>query len=198
MKHHPVCTALLLLLLLTGCGLMDRNIGPPTSASPPTLPTVVPGTVSLADQFGQLVDERDDLPYDALLLDTLSVHMLGAVDLANQAIRRTSDPVLLELAEEIVAIQQRNVARLQQWRRTWYPDLGVTPAIDLSIDTGGLVAVDNDAFDAAFEVTMLAYLEQGRLIAEDGRQQATRPELRDMAAELLTDYEQQIAQLQRR
>lgn len=108
-------------LLLGSCGIMDRNIGPPPTPTPEQSGVVAQVIADASRDFDQLVAQNPDIPYDALLIDALTAHLLGSIDLANQGGSRIKGSALRETAQTIVDSRQQFVVRLQQARSTAFP-----------------------------------------------------------------------------
>ncbi len=187
-----VGTALLFVgtvLLLDSCGPMDRNILPPPTPTPAAM--APPAAVAAADtvrDFARVLDANQNLPYDALLIDALSAHLLGTIDLANQAISRAQRDEVRLLAEEIVDQHQQQLPRLQQWRRTWYPDLALTPATSIAAVPTPLDVPMQSDFDAPFVAAMQAHTAAGLELIAAGQAQAKHSELQALLDQLHTIY----------
>lgn len=107
--------------LLGSCGIMDRNIGPPPTPTPEQSGVVAQVIADASRDFDQLVAQNPDGPYDALLIDALTAHLLGSIDLANQGVSRIKNSTLRDTAQTIVDNRQQFVVRLQQERTTAFP-----------------------------------------------------------------------------
>ena len=45
-----------------------------------------------------------------------------AIDMANVVLDESENPRLRELATDILAAQEREIARMEGWREEWYPE----------------------------------------------------------------------------
>jgi uncharacterized protein (DUF305 family) len=61
-------------------------------------------------------------PFDREFIDAMIVHHESAIDAANAVLQQNGRPELKELAEEIIAAQQREIEQMQAWRQSWYPE----------------------------------------------------------------------------
>lgn len=174
-------------LLLDSCGTMDRNILPPPTATPAAGSDAAP-LVNTADAFAAVVRDNPDLPIDALVIDALSAHLLGAVDLSNQAISRVERDEVRLLAEEIVDSHQQQIPRLQQWRRTWYPDLTLTPASSIAGAAANLDVPMQGDFDTPFVAAMQAHTTAGLALIAAGQEQVEHAELQALLERLNEIY----------
>lgn len=200
-----VCHTLLAaaLLLLTGCSLMQRNIGPaPTATSPaaadsaPTdgtsttadtpLPLPTASLPELAYDMAGLQAQHPDVPYDALLLDRLLIHTISTLDAARQASTAATDPALVTLVETIAEDQRPRVEQLQTWRNEWYPDTPITAGAGMTMVSLVLDNSEAEDFDQQFTQGLVPHLEGVQQLAADAQRDSEQPELQALAAELET------------
>ncbi|MBX6341169.1 MAG: DUF305 domain-containing protein [Thermomicrobiaceae bacterium] len=59
-------------------------------------------------------------PFDKAFIDAMVPHHQGAIMMAQRILQTTQRPELKQLAEGIVAAQQAEIAKMQEWRRAWY------------------------------------------------------------------------------
>jgi uncharacterized protein (DUF305 family) len=76
------------------------------------------GTMDMAADVESL--RRAPEPFDRAFIEAMIPHHQSAIDAAEAAETRAQRPEIKELAQEIVAAQQREIDQMQQWRRAWY------------------------------------------------------------------------------
>lgn len=99
---------------------------PPLSAMP-----MVPG---MADHggHGATMDMAADVellraapePFDRAFIDAMIPHHESAIAAAQAAETRAERPEIKEMAQAIVADQQREIDQMKQWRQAWYGSAG--------------------------------------------------------------------------
>jgi uncharacterized protein (DUF305 family) len=135
-----------------------------------------------------------DQPYDAAFIDSMIVHHEGAVIMANQALEQAERPELLALANEIISAQEAEIAQMNDWRSAWYPDLAETSG--MTMDMGPMeVPAGDTPFDQRFIEAMIPHHEGAITMAQDALQNAERQEIKDLANEIISAQEAEIAQM---
>jgi uncharacterized protein (DUF305 family) len=61
-------------------------------------------------------------PFDLAFIDAMIPHHQSAIEAAEQLLQSTQRPELRQLAEAIIAEQQREIDLMLAWRTAWYPD----------------------------------------------------------------------------
>jgi uncharacterized protein (DUF305 family) len=61
-------------------------------------------------------------PFDRAFIDAMIPHHQSAIDMAQVASKKSDNPKIKELAENIVSAQQREIEEMKQWRKEWYPE----------------------------------------------------------------------------
>jgi hypothetical protein len=57
--------------------------------------------------------------FDKAFLEEMIVHHQGAVDMANAALNDAKHPELKAMAKAIITAQQKEIATMQQWEKSW-------------------------------------------------------------------------------
>ncbi|WP_066378858.1 DUF305 domain-containing protein [Anabaena sp. CA = ATCC 33047] len=68
-----------------------------------------------------------DADYDLRFIDAMILHHQGAVDMAKEVQQKSNRPEMQKLAADIIKAQNQEIAQMQQWRKAWYPQVGVKP-----------------------------------------------------------------------
>lgn len=61
-------------------------------------------------------------PFDRAFIENMIPHHQSAIDMAEVALENTDNPRIEELARNIIAAQEREIAQMQQWLEEWYPE----------------------------------------------------------------------------
>ena len=75
--------------------------------------------------MGMMMDPQElanKEPFDKAFIDAMIPHHQSAIDMAQVAYQKSKVPEIKELAENIVAAQQREIEQMEQWRKEWYPE----------------------------------------------------------------------------
>jgi uncharacterized protein (DUF305 family) len=60
-------------------------------------------------------------PFDKAFIDAMIPHHQSAIEMAQVASEKSTNPEIKTLAENIIEAQQQEIAQLLQWREAWYP-----------------------------------------------------------------------------
>jgi uncharacterized protein (DUF305 family) len=169
----------LLVLLLSAC------TGASTSSS-------APAASSTEHNMSEMTGES---PYDALFIDSMIVHHQGAIAMANQALKEATKPEIKSLAENVIKAQQTEIAQMQDWRKAWYPDLAETAGMGMDMGTMEVSSDASKPFDQRFIEAMIPHHEGAIAMAKDAQQKAEHEEIKQLAGEIITAQEGEIAQM---
>jgi uncharacterized protein (DUF305 family) len=141
-------------------------------------------------------------PFDAMFIDAMIVHHQGAITMANQALQEASRPEITALARAIIETQQAEIQQMQQWRVAWYPNLPATEGMmnddGTMMDMGPMsVSAGDLPFDIRFIDAMIPHHEGAIVMARMALQRATRPEIRQLAGEIIAAQSAEIEQMKR-
>lgn len=77
-----------------------------------------------ADQMKAMRMDMDlgaaDAEFDKRFIDAMIPHHEGAVVMANDALKKSKRPEIVQMAKNIIASQQAEINQMKQWRKTWY------------------------------------------------------------------------------
>ncbi|RRR69783.1 MAG: DUF305 domain-containing protein [Candidatus Viridilinea halotolerans] len=171
---------LLATLLMAGC-----------AATTPVAP-VAPSAAPAHDTHGGATSTASDELFDARFIDAMIVHHEGAVAMAEEALVEATRPEVRTLAEAILEAQAAEIAQMQTWRATWYPDL---PLTDWSqMEMGPMSVAPGDAsYDVRFLEAMIPHHEGAIMMAEEALQTSERQPLRTLAEMIIMSQEAEIA-----
>lgn len=191
-----------LALVLAGCGRQNSATGA-SGATPGTDHSTMPGmgetaTAAATDHMahGAVTSATSAAPYDAQFIDSMIEHHTGAIAMAKQALQESQRPEIKQLAEGIIAGQQKEVDQMKGWRQQWFGDLAPTGGMGMAM---GDMQVEGDAskpFDQRFITAMVAHHNGAIAMAKDAQAKAEHPEIKQLAAEIIKAQESEVAQLQ--
>jgi uncharacterized protein (DUF305 family) len=61
-------------------------------------------------------------PFDRAFIDAMIPHHQSAIEMAQVALKKSENPQIRELAENIVSAQQQEIEQMTRWRQQWYPE----------------------------------------------------------------------------
>jgi uncharacterized protein (DUF305 family) len=151
-----------------------------------------------------------DAEFDLRFIDGMIVHHQGAVTMAAAALQNSQRPEIKQLAQAIIAAQEKEIEQMQQWRQAWYPDASAEPVMyhaqmghsmamsaemqaQMRMD-GDLGAAD-DKFDLRFLDGMIPHHEGALVMADQVLKNSDRPELKQLANDILTSQQAEIDQM---
>jgi len=151
-----------------------------------------------------------DADYDLRFLDGMTPHHQGAIEMAKQAQQKSKRPEIKQLANNIIKAQEKEIAQMKRWRKGWYPKAGdklmayhsqkshmmeMSPeqkqAMMMNADLG---AADTE-FDKRFIDGMIPHHEGALVMAKDALSKSKRPEIKQMAQEILSSQQKEIDQM---
>jgi uncharacterized protein (DUF305 family) len=151
-----------------------------------------------------------DENFDLRFLDGMTPHHEGAVTMAQETLQKSQRPEIKQLAQAIIDAQQKEIAQIKEWRTGWYPNASATPMIYSSemghtmpmsekMKSNMMMNVDlgasDDQFDLRFINAMLLHHEGAVTMAKEALQKSDRPEVKELAQNIITSQQQEIAQM---
>jgi uncharacterized protein (DUF305 family) len=142
-------------------------------------------------------------PFELQFIDTMIVHHQGAVDMAMLAESRAEHKEVKELAANIVDAQEREIARMSEWRDSWFGEKakavnmsmpGMSHGMD-GMDLKKLASLKGNAFDVEFIRQMIPHHEGAVEMAKHLHARDSTAELKEFAADIIDAQESEIAQM---
>ncbi|MBW4614011.1 MAG: DUF305 domain-containing protein [Desmonostoc vinosum HA7617-LM4] len=152
-----------------------------------------------------------DANYDLRFIDAMILHHQGAVEMAEAAQEKSKRPQMKKLADDIIKAQNREIKQMRQWRQAWYPKAGAKPvaydaqmkhmmemsseqmqSMMMNMDLG---AADEE-FDLRFINAMIPHHEGAVTMAKDVLSKSQRPEVKNLAQEIIKSQDAEIKQMQ--
>ncbi|VXD11946.1 DUF305 domain-containing protein [Planktothrix paucivesiculata] len=147
-----------------------------------------------------------DAEYDLRFIDGMIPHHKGAVKMSEQVLQKSNNPEVKKLAEEIIKAQEKEIAQMQEWRKTWYPD--AKDAIMYHAPMGHSMSMSKEdmesmmmmadlgpadaGFDQRFVEAMIPHHEGALIMAKDAQVKSKRPEIQQLAQAILVSQAAEI------
>jgi uncharacterized protein (DUF305 family) len=144
-------------------------------------------------------------PYDLQFIDTMIAHHQGAIDMAQLVDTRAQHGELKTLAKNIIADQQKEIAQMREWRKSWFGE--AAPAINMDLpgmhqgmsgmDMEKLDKLKANEFDIEFIRQMIPHHEGAVTMAEDLKQQEAHAELKTLTDDVIKSQSAEIEQMKK-
>ena len=153
---------------------------------------------------------------DQAFINMMVPHHQSAIEMAKIAQERATHDELRSLAEDIVSAQESEITQLREWRQAWFgssdtPGMDAMPLMPgmempgmdgMAMDGTMDMTVDSEAlrtaepFDRAFIEAMTAHHETAIAAAKIIAASTDRPELQQIADEIIEAQQREIDQMQ--
>lgn len=140
---------------------------------------------------------------DLMFIDSMVPHHQSAIDMAEIALDQGEHDEIQQLAGDIIAAQQAEIDQLTTWRNEWFPGapasggmagLGDMAGMDMSANDMQALR-EADPFDLAFIDEMIPHHESAIAMAKEILTTTERPEIRQLAEQIISAQESEIAQM---
>lgn len=140
---------------------------------------------------------------DLMFIDGMIPHHQSAIAMAETALEAGERDEITQLAEEIIVAQQAEIDQLQDWRDEWFPGApesggmpGMGDMAGMGMSESDMQALrDADPFDQAFMDEMIPHHESAIAMANEILKTTERPELTQLAEEIIAAQEREIEQM---
>jgi uncharacterized protein (DUF305 family) len=138
--------------------------------------------------------------FETSVLQQMIQHHRGAIEMAKMVADHTQRPELRQLAEKIISTQQQDIGQMTKWLADWYkasPQEVANEKADKEMKPHmSMLQAKRDAdFDKAFLEMMPNHHPMAVEMAEQAEKKATHPELKELAAKIATDQQNEIKQM---
>jgi len=164
---------------------------------------------------GHAMGEMDlgpkDENFDLRFIDAMILHHQGAIAMAEALQANSQRPAMGQLAEEIIVAQNQEIEQMQQWRKDWYPQAdsqpmmhhrGMNHMMPMTEEMQDSMRMDMDLgaadpeFDLRFINAMIPHHQGAVVMAQQVLDNGDRPELQQLAQEIIVAQNQEIEQMQ--
>lgn len=151
-----------------------------------------------------------DAEFDRRFIDGMTLHHQGAIAMAEAVLQNSQRPEMKQLAQNIIAAQRKEIEQMRQWRQAWYPEAGAGPimydaqmghTMDMSAEMQAMMRMDDDlgkaddGFDRRFIERMIPHHEGALVMAKQALKNSDRPEIQQIAKDILTTQQVEIEQM---
>ena len=148
---------------------------------------------------------------DLRFLDGMIAHHQGAIDEARAIEPKARRPEVRQLAAEIIKAQEAEIRQMREWRRAWFPNAPPAPSgggmpmgggamggmAHGGMPMGGMPAGAAPADpDVAFIEMMIPHHQDGVTMSREILDTTKRPELQQLARNIIRNQEREIAQME--
>ena len=138
--------------------------------------------------------------FEQSFLQQMIQHHRSAVEMAKLVSDHTKRPELRELGDKIITAQQQEIDQMTKWLADWYeasPKEVANEAADKEMKAHiSMMSEKHDAdFDKAFLEMMPKHHHMAVEMAEQAEKKATHPELKEFAAKIAKDQQNEIKQM---
>ena len=138
--------------------------------------------------------------FEQSFLQQMIQHHRSALEMAKLASDHTKRPELRELGDKIIAAQQQEIDQMTKWLADWYktsPKEVANEAADKEMKPHmSMLSGKHDAdFDKAFLDMMPKHHHAAVEMAEQAEKKSIHPELKEFAAKIAKDQQQEIKQM---
>ena len=145
-------------------------------------------------------------PYDLQFIDTMTHHHQGAVEMAEMALKKTTNAELKTFAQKIIDDQKKEIAQMKDWREKWYagkpPAMnmempGMSDSMKMMMDDGmkKMEAASGKDFDLMFLDMMTPHHQGATTMAKEALTKAEHPEIKTLANQIIKAQEAEIKQM---
>ncbi len=168
-------------------------------------------SMPMADQMGDHMMTMElgpkDAEFDLRFIDGMMLHHQGAINMAEAALQNSQRPEVKELAQNIIAAQEGEIAKMQQWRQAWYPDASAEPVMydagmghsmmmsdemQSGMRMDGDLGKADDEFDLRFINGMIPHHDGALVMAQQALKNSDRPEIQQLSNDILRTQEAEI------
>nr|WP_278003539.1 DUF305 domain-containing protein [Nodosilinea sp. TSF1-S3] len=169
------------------------------------------GDEPMADHSMMMELGPSDEEFDLRFIDGMILHHQGAIAMAESALQNSQRDEVKQLAEEIIAAQQVEIDRMQQWRQAWYPNaseepvmyhsamghsMAMMPDMQATMMMSGDLGAADDEFDLRFINGMIPHHEGALAMAQDALEKSSRPDVQQLAQDILSTQQVEIDQME--
>ncbi len=182
MKNKTILPLIAALILSTATGVFAHNPG------------------GKPDPMNASLEKLKGADFEQSFLQQMIQHHRSGIEMAKLASAQTTRTELRDFASKMIANQQQEIDKMSGWLKSWYnasPKEVANEAADKEMKMHmSMFSEKRDAdFDKAFVEMMPKHHHAGVEMAEQAEKKATHSELKEFAAKLAKDQEQEMKQM---
>lgn len=168
---------------------------PSASMSPATMPSMDHGSMDHGGMLMGTATATANAPFDAMFIDSMITHHQGATMMANQALTQAQRPEIKQLAQDIIAAQNKEIGQMRQWRQQWYADVPQTGGMNMAMGDMTVSSDPSTPFDQRFMQAMIPHHQSATMMAQMAQQHGEHPEIKQLANDIITAQNKEIGQM---
>lgn len=142
-------------------------------------------------------------PYDLQFVDTMTQHHQGAIEMAEMALKKTTNAELKTFARKIIDDQKKEIAQMKDWREKWFS--GKPAAVNMEMpgmmdsmkmmagnEMKKMEAAAGKDFDLHFLDMMTPHHASAVSMAKEALTKADRSEIKTLAGNIIKAQESEI------
>ena len=153
-----------------------------------------------------------EVPFDRAFIDAMVPHHRSAIEMAEAAKPRLTQPDLIKVADDIIASQQAEIDRMLDWREEWFGSRQIDPKgasqlglpkdrmgmDEMGMENGSMQDIENaDDVDKAFAQAMIPHHQAAIEMAKLAREKGQHDEIKDLADDIVDAQEREIGVLRK-
>ena len=153
-----------------------------------------------ADPMNASLEKLQGAKFEQSFLEQMIQHHKSGIDMAKLISNHTKRPELQQFAQNMISNQQQEIEKMTGWLKDWFsasPKDVANADADKEMKTHMPMLTDKkDAdFDKAFLQMMPQHHHAAVEMAEQAEKKATHPELKELAAKMAKDQQDEIKQM---
>src|SRR6266550_2034413 len=153
-----------------------------------------------ADPMNASLEPLKGAEFEQSFLQQMIQHHRSALEMAKMVADHTQRAELRQFAEKIISAQTQEIGQMTKWLADWYkasPKEVANEKADKEMKPPmSMLQAKKDAdFDKAFLEMMPKHHHMAVEMAEQAEKKATHPELKELAAKIAKDQQQEIKQM---
>lgn len=167
----------------------DSAMGGMDMGSSTSTTTQMTGHSNSMGTMGMLLDEKS-------FIEQMVPHHQSAVEMAQLAVTKAQRPEVRNLARDVIASQDAEIAKMQAWYRKWY-GTGLSPNDSMqSMDLSALETASGGDFDREFLAMMIPHHASAVVMADSVKLSEPRQEVIQLADEITAAQAKEIGRMQ--
>jgi len=142
-------------------------------------------------------------PYDLQFIDTMTHHHQGAIEMAEMALKKSSNAELKTFAQKIIDDQKKEIAQMKDWREKWFsgkpaamnmemPGMGDSMKMMVGDGMKKMEAASGKDFDIHFLDMMTPHHAGAVVMSKEALTKAEHPEIKTLANQIIKAQEAEI------
>lgn len=136
-------------------------------------------------------------PYDLTFIDELTEHHKEGVMMAEMAATKAVHPELRKMAKMMAEDQAMEIAKMQEWRKDWYPRAEEHDSHSVGMRMERLEALSGNEFDLAFLDSMISHHPGAIYLGKESQTRAYHRKLIILGKEVVVSQIKELNELRK-